>query len=525
MKMKTKYILLSALMLIFAVGCEKYLDIPKHGNMGGQDEFYQTDEQAMQALASLYGTWDGVYYNWFFAKNMLSDDAFAGGGNRGDNSNLEQLNEYTFGTDNTVVKDLYASMYALIYKANLIIEKVAPDTPVKARAVAEAKFFRAWAYFDLVTLYGPVPKVDRLLDPGEYRMGNSTVEQLWEFIEQDLNQAIESNTLPSKSSANDAETGMRVTKEVAQSMLGKSYLFQGKYADAAAILDQVIDSKKYELFKGDYDMLLHAANNNSCEAMLEIQKRKDPEQMSWAHPENMSMFYLMFGWRSDRLDMGGSLAAVIEPGTWGFFNPRKSLYDAFVAMEGANGYRLNSTLRTAQQMEKGGVKVQAGQYLAGHEGYFIWKTRLLKEDNVSPGTQPWFVWTNYRVMRYAEVLLLAAEAHVQGGDPAKALNYINQIRDRARLTPLGSVTLDDVKKEKRLELCLESVRFQDLVRWGDAETVLADQGGQVPAFTGSETKYMWSNPTYGFKAKHKLLPIPRKEMELNPNMKQNEGWE
>ena len=86
MKMKTKYILLSALMLIFAVGCEKYLDIPKHGNMGGQDEFYQTDEQAMQALASLYGTWDGIYSNWFYAKNLLSDDAFAGGGNRGDTS-------------------------------------------------------------------------------------------------------------------------------------------------------------------------------------------------------------------------------------------------------------------------------------------------------------------------------------------------------------------------------------------------------------------------------------------------------
>jgi len=128
-------------------------------------------------------------------------------------------------------------------------------------------------------------------------------------------------------------------------------------------------------------------------------------------------------------------------------------------------------------------------------------------------------------MRYGEVLLLAAEAHVQGGDATKALNYINQIRDRARLTPLGSVTLDDVKKEKRLELCLESVRFQDLVRWGDAESFLAEQGKQIPAFTGAETKYMWSNPTYGFKAKHKLLPIPRKEMELNPNMKQNEGWQ
>lgn len=523
--MKMKYILLSVVMSIFAVGCEDYLDIPKHGNMGGQDDFYKTDDEALQALASLYGTWDGIYANWFYAKNLLSDDAYTGGGNRGDNSSMEQLNEYTFGTDNTIVKDFYSGMYALIYKANLIIEKVAPDTPAKARTVAEAKFFRAWANFDLVTLYGPVPKVDHLLSPGEYRMGNSTVEELWAFIEQDLGEAIDSKALPSKSDANDPQTGMRVTKEVAQSLLGKAYVFQKKYPEAAAILDEVIASKKYELFKGEYDMLLHAANNNSCEAMLEIQKRKDPEQMSWAHYENNTMFYLMYGWRSDCIDMG-SLKTVIENGTWGFFNPRKSLYDAFVEREGANGYRLRSTLRTAEQMEKEfGVKVLPGQSITGNEGYFIWKTRLLQEDNVSPGTQPWFVWTNYRVMRYAEVLLLAAEAHVLGGDKGKALDYVNRIRERARLTPLGSVTLDDVKKEKRLELCLESVRFQDLVRWGDAETALADQGKQVPAFTGSKTEFRWSNPTYGFKAKHKLLPIPRKEMELNPNMKQNDGWQ
>lgn len=524
--MKTKYILLSVLISIFAVGCESYLDIPKHGNMGGQEDFYQTDDEALQALASLYGTWDGIYSNWFYAKNLLADDAYAGGGGRGDNSDMERLNEYTFGTDNGIIQGLYSGMYSLIYKANLIIEKVAPDTPAKARVVAEAKFFRAWANFDLVTLYGPVPKVDHLLTPGEYRMGNSTVEELWAFIEQDLNEAIGSNTLPSKTDAYDAETGMRVTKEVAQAMLGKAYVFQKKYSEAATILDKVIESKKYELFKGEYDMMLHAANNNNCEAMLEIQKRKDPEQMSWAHFENNTMFYLMYGWRSDRLEMSGPIAGIIENGTWGFFNPRKSLYDAFVEHEGANGYRLNSTLRTAAQMEAIGVKVLAGQSLTGHEGYFLWKTRLLQEDNVSPGTQPWFVWTDYRVMRYAEVLLLAAEAHVQAGDgkKTKALDYINQIRERARLTPLGAVTLADIKKEKRLELCMESVRFQDLVRWGDAEAAMAEQGKQIPAFSGTQTTFQWTNSTYGFKAKHNLLPIPRKEIELNPNMEQHELW-
>lgn len=95
-------------------------------------------------------------------------------------------------------------------------------------------------------------------------------------------------------------------------------------------------------------------------------------------------------------------------------------------------------------------------------------------------------------MRYAEVLLLAAEAHVMGGSKDKAVAYINQIRERAQLAPLSSVTLDDVKKEKRLELCMECVRFQDLVRWGDAESVLGNQGKKVPAFKVDGVTYPYT---------------------------------
>ena len=106
----------------------------------------------------------------------------------------------------------------------------------------------------------------------------------------------------------------------------------------------------------------------------------------------------------------------------------------------------------------------------------------------------------------------------------KAVAYINQIRERAQLAPLSSVTLDDVKKEKRLELCMECVRFQDLVRWGDAESVLGNQGKKVPAFKVDGVTYPYTNSSYGFKSKHNLLPIPLKEIQLNPNMVQNEGW-
>lgn len=522
MKAKYIYIALLGLFTVLGTGCEDRLNIPKHGNMGSQEDFYKTDADAMQALASLYNSWGGNYYNWCLTKNLLADDVWTGGGGRGDNSDMERLNEYTFDTDHGMISGMYSGMYGIIYNANLIIDLMEPDTQVKKQAVAEAKFFRAWANFELVTLFGTAPKVDHLLTPGEYRMANSTPEELWSFVEQDLNDAISSGALPSKKNADDSETGIRVTQEVAQAMLGKAYLFQKKYAEAASILDKVIASKKYSLYKGDYDKLLHVAANGSCESMLEVQKRNDSEQ-AWTQ---MTMTFIMQGWRTDRMTLTGEAQATIASGTYGFMNPRKSLYDAFVAMEGKDGYRLNGTIRTYEQMTQFGVTLNAGAVLAGHEGYFNWKQRALQEDCIYDASYfQALQYINLRVMRYAEVLLLAAEAHVMAGNQGSALAYINEVRDRARLTPLSAVTLDDVKKEKRLELCMECVRFQDLVRWGDAEATMGNQGKEIPAFKVDGVTYPYENKQlYGFKAKHNLLPIPLKEMELNPNMVQNEGW-
>lgn len=521
--MKTKYIslLVAGFLLLFNTACEDRLDIAKHGNLGGQSEFYETDEDAAQALASLYTSWGSNYFNWFYTKNLLADDVWCGGGSRGDNSSMEQLNEYTYDTDHGMVQSLYSGMYGVIYKANLIIDLLDSDTDVKKQAIAEARFFRAWSHFELVTLYGTAPIVDHLLQPSEYRLPNSTPEDTWTFIEKDLNDAINSGALPSKANVNDSETGIRVTKEVAQAMLGKAYLFQGKYSEAVAILDKVIESGKYALYSGEYDMLLHVAANGCSESMLEVQKRNDTEQ-AW---NQMTMTFLMQGWRTDKLTMSAPASTYIATGTYGFMNPRASLYNAFVEEEGTDGYRLKGTMRTSQQMKEIGVSVQSGAYMVGHEGYFMWKNRALKEDCIYDASYfQALQYINLRVMRYAEVLLLAAEAHVMGGSMDKALKYINEVRTRARLQGLSSVTLDDVKKEKRLELCLESVRYQDLVRWGDAETIMKDQGKEIPTFSNSGVEFQFKNSTYGFNTKHKLLPIPRKEIELNPNMVQNENW-
>lgn len=520
MKKNLLYIALAVASLSMT-NCDDKLDIEKHGNLGSMDTYYTNDDNVDAATASMYLEMRSRYYNWFMTKNMLADDVWCGGGSRGDNAEMEKLNEYTFGTDHSMIEGLYSGLYAIIYKANLIIGKVAGETAVMKRAINEAKVVRAWAHFELVTLWGTSPVVDHLLEPGEYRQANSTPADLWALVESDLTEAILSGTLPSKSDVNDQETGIRITKEAAQAFLGKAYLFQGKYSDAAAMLDQVISSGKYALFTGDYDMQFHAANNNNCESVFELQKRNDTEQL-W---NQFDMTFIMQGWRTDKLNYGGQALGVVAQGTYGFNNPRKSLYDAFVAQEGANGYRLNKTMMTYDQAQAFGITVQTGAFLYGHEGLFMWKNQTLQEDCITD--MSYFQvgqYTNLKVMRYAEVLLLAAEAHLQAGNSTKALDYVNQIRIRAKEAPLSSVTLNDIKTEKRLELCNESVRYQDLVRWGDAPTAMGSQGSQIPVFGVSGVQWNFKNENCGFKEKNKLLPIPLKEIELNPNMSQNEGW-
>ena len=522
--MKAKYILSC---LIAAVGlsmasCDDRLDIPKNGNMGGQEEFYQTDSDAEQAVASMFTSWGDLYPDWFTIKNLMSDDVWTGGGDRGDVTNQERLNEFTFDTDSEVVKSVFKNLYTLIYKANLIIERVNPDTPVKAQAVAEATFVRGWAHMELASLFGTAPVVDHLLQPDEYRRPNSTPEELWGQAEKDLLTAINSNNLPSKSGANDAMGAIRITKEVAQAVLGKAYVFQGKYAEGAEILDKVIASGKYDLYRGDLDKLCHAAANNCSEAMIEIQERNDPERL-W---KKFNFLYCQLGWRTAKMDLG-TLKGVLAEGTYGFQNPTKAAYDAFVAAEGKDGYRLNSSIRHHDALKaQYGCSLRAGERLVGHEGYFNWKYRATADDLVQDlSFLQIFQYINPRVMRYAEVLLLAAEAHVQNGAAGRALPYINAVRERARLTPLAAVTLEDVKTEKRLEFFSEGLRYQDLVRWGDAEKYLSEKGKKVPMYTVTGVSAdAYTNPDGGYKPKHALLPIPRQELELNPNIKQNPGW-
>lgn len=526
--MKNKYLslLAGALLLLVLASCEDNLDIPQKGVLD-YSFYYQTDEHAEAASNALYIQLKGTFYNYTMLKNALSDDVWAGGGGRNDNAELEGCNEFSFGSDQSFIRGVWESYYSLIYKSNVILGHIDPDTDIKKRAHAEAKFFRAFAYFDLISMWGEVPLVDHELTPSEYQMPKSKKEDLWALVEQDLTEAISSGYLEEKDNVND-NTTWRVTKQVAQTILGKAYLWQEKYTEAADVLNQVRSSGKYTLYKGDYENILTYLAEGSSESMLESNRILDMNN-PW---DEFSFYEVMNHWRMDNLTATSPQFTAYKETGWGFMVPQKGLYDAFVAEEGVNGYRLNQTMKTYNQMTDLGVKLQKGKTII-NEGLFLWKRRYSSAE--APITF-WCSYNNYRWMRYAEVLLLAAEANVLAGKQSEADACLNEVRTRARL-PYKKATLEAIKLEKRLELCSEYTRYQDIIRWKDAETQMKSQGSRTPLLTNKASSpnepdnvvveyrtYHTDAARYGFKPKHYLLPIPATEIRLNPNMVQNEGW-
>ncbi|NLD24127.1 MAG: RagB/SusD family nutrient uptake outer membrane protein, partial [Bacteroidales bacterium] len=323
-------------------------------------------------------------------------------------------------------------------------------------------------------------------------------------------------------------TVSRITKQVSQTILGKAYLWQEKYSDAAKVLNEVRSSGKYKLYDGEYENILTYIAEGNSESMLESNRILDMSN-AW---DEFSFYEVMNHWRMDNLAATSDKFYEYKETGWGFMVPQKKLYDAFVAEEGVDGYRLNHTMKTYDQMTDLGVKLQKGKSII-NDGVFLWKRRFSSTE--APITF-WASYNNYRWMRYAEVLLLAAEANYKAGNQSEADAALNEVRTRAKL-PFKAATMEAIKLEKRLELCSEYTRYQDIIRWGDAEQLLKDQGAITPLLINKSSsqnepdnvvveyvKYNTDPNRYGFKPKHKLLPIPATEMRLNPNMVQNEGW-
>lgn len=559
--MKARYILMSVLAgALSLASCSHLLDIEQHG-VTAIDDFYQTDAQVESANAETYNLFRqqpngastlglGFYGSWEWCllsvKENLSDNCWAGGDTRNGNTDGYQVSEYSFDSENPALEKYYTLLYTLVYRANLVLDNAKEG---QSSAIdlyrAEAKVFRAYAYFELTTFWGVPPLVDHVLTPDEYKVSNATPEELWAFMEKDLTEALNSGKLVEKKSVDD-KTTWRITKQFAQTLLGKVYLWQEKYSEAANQFEAVISSGKYRLMpesEGAYGDMTHIDCNFNSESILQFNRVPDNNtSQGWSNWTNY------FGPRGDMMvwdgvgtetPAGQTCYDVFETTCWGIQPPTQDLYDTFMKEEGPNGYRFHETIRSYTTMQREhGWRLKESALMVG-DSVFMWKIRMVKSDRMGLARNRGHNWT---LMRYAEVLLLAAEANLKAGNGAKADQYVNQIRTRAKLAPKTGVTMDDIKLEKRLELCYEGVRTQDIWRWGDGPAVLGKKGENAPYFrvvydpndptnAAKDTKIIEithpyaSADAFGFKAgKNERLPFPKTECEANPNIQQNPGY-
>ena len=557
--MKTKYykqFTVALVSLLFLAGCSSnFLDIQQQG-VTKVTEFYKTDADATGGIMGCYNMMRGLqassWTSGWMTKESLSDDIYTGGQNAGDRPEYQELNTFTFTTTNSPITNIYRYQYMVIYRANMIVDNFKAPTPYQKIVIAEAKAIRAYMYFDLATLYGNVPLVLHELLPTEYAQPNSasvtnadgtiTPTGLYAQIEKDLTEAMVD--LPRKGDLKAAGSDIsRFSKGTAQAFLGKAQLYEKKYSEAAKTLNALILTGDYSLYQlsdlknNDYTQLFRTSTEFGKESLFEI-SWSSARANDWSFndlfndPSRTNPSNIVWQLCGPRGDQGFNSGSLGINGGWGFGLPTLDLWKAY--KDAGDSVRVQATILTEAQVNaKGGTMLKTGQPAGGD---MIWGcaglvrlkyTTWADETSNATGAVPDLNYgTNLRIMRYADVLLMASEANLLASDPATALVQINQVRNRVKLPSLTVLTLDNIKLERRLELSFEGSRYQDLVRWGDAKTVLADQGKKVPTGARSNGVLVFNNnPTAGFKApKNNMFPIPFNEISSNPNVKQNPGY-
>jgi hypothetical protein len=521
---KYKMIRILALLGLISFGCsQSLLEYDQHG-VQTKESFYKTDTQAFEALMAVFDQWQGGTSMTFFYTNIaLSDEAYAGGGGRGDNSGiLEELNEYRFTPTTTAIRNYYSWLYFVVNRANLVIDNVATDTSNKTIFVGMAKAMRASAYFYLVNSWGDVPLVLHELSASESSAERTPKAEVYTQIEKDLTEAIAA--LPVRS-AMPAAYRQLLSKGSAQAMLGKAYLFEKKYAEAAAMFENVIASNEYSLYP-DYSKVLRKDSEFGVESLWEVSY---VTTMGYSFPGAEAWFGPMYAPRTEFLPGAVYGKIGLTNYGWGFLMPHKTLYDAYT--NAGDLVRRASTVIGPNELEPLGGKYMNAARTAtpyGNDGYIRLKFLpfLTEGDGPVDFLKMANCGTNFRMIRYADVLLMAAEANNRktAPDDAKAKTYVNLVRARVQLDPLtstGDALFAAIKTERQLELAFEGQRIFDLQRWGDAYAALKDQGKSIPDGAGG----FLSPAGAGYKqGKNELLPIPEYETTVNSGMVQNPGY-
>ena len=463
-----------------------------------EENFYRTEADAIAAVNAAYASLQfqlspAGHFRWFWG-DIMSDDAMKGGSGDNDVAALFQLETFKGPTNTDLLEAEWGADYEGIYRANVVLEKVPPiemDAGLKARILGEARFIRAWNYYNLVSMFGGVPLADHVLAPSEYNMPRATAEEVWDFVESDLVAA--SAVLWKRSEYPISDLG-RITQGAAQSLLAKTYLWRQKWPEAKAATEAVINSNEYVLV-ADYADIFPVYGENNSESIFEIQYMNASGGNWGKNNANEGSFTNVF------TRARGQFAG------YGFNIPTQDFVDEFFK-EGFEDPRLKSTVfRIGDEMGDRGVftiDAAAGSpYIYYSKKYFNNKSEDAPFGDPNPNGG-----SNDRVIRYADVLLMHAEASYHVGDEEAARNSMNQVRARVSIPPIsasGPALLNAIYRERRLELGLEAHRFFDLVRTGRAPDVLGSLGFVAGV--------------------HELFPIPQSQiLATNGALSQNPGY-
>ena len=498
---------LSAMLL--ATGCQKNLLDQVNPNAPSAATFFKTPNDALLATNSCYDVFhfEGSYGRWIhFDYDLRSDEGFSNSPWTDlANSTRFIFIDYNFPT----VASTWTETYRGVYRCNQVLNNVpnidfGTDTALKNRLLGEAHFVRALYYWNLVTLWGNVPLITEPVEASS-REPQGTVQQGWDFILADLKAA--EAALPVSYTGNDLG---RATKGAAITLMGKVYMQQRKWAEAQAQFQKVIDLGTYGLAENFYDNFTVAGENNK-----------------------ESIFEIGFSdkFQGNGQDVAGSSQGFQRPQFFGARGvgwcdgqPRKWLYSEF--RDSTTTFAPNSKTKHMFDPRRDSTIFNSAMKVYGK----TYAQRDFKDPTevfwhkyqVANGREheDYFSPIDFRVMRYADVLLMQAEALNEQGQTAAAIPLINQVRARVHIPLLDAAGFTQatmktqILHERVTELAGENTRWTDLQRSG-----LLDTQAGVTSITARDQDF--TNFVVG---KSIYLPIPQSDITLDPALKQNPGW-
>lgn len=534
-----KYLLYIGLLVFafFVPSCKDYLTELEPG-VSTLNDYFTSGDAALSCVNACYvplmWEYNKTYCSEWFIGDIASDDALKGGQSTSDMAAAYDIENWKTNASNQLLLDIYQANYQGIGRCNLALKYIEPmalDTMmtqrVKNRILGEAHFLRAYYYFRLLRIFGGVPLTTDVIDSEDkWIMERASQESIWNQIIQDLEYA--NAHLWRVSEMTDDDRG-RATKGAAQAMLMKSYLYMagpywGKalsgssnayYVKAKAWGDSIIISNDYSLCPTYWDNFT-LAGENGPESVFEIQYHN----VEWGD----------YGPGDDPVHFGytaGSFTQIlvrsrssILAGGWGFNHPTQNLWDEF---EPSDTLRRSAAILvpTDAEIEKPSEEIYLGsRYLNNKYGFYGNKL-----DHQSRGP------LNNKQIRYADVLLMYAEACLYTHDESTAKTYINKVRQRVGLPTIDenySITINGqevknptteqlLRHERRMELAMEGHRWFDLVRWGNTKA-------HMEAYEATESAEARSHISLFVEGKHEIFPIPVTEIELCPSLEQNYGY-